>query len=56
MASYICCGCDVDMTQAVEAAFERISHTERITVDRTERKVRSVLVTCPNGHSCVYTR
>jgi hypothetical protein len=57
MARYTCCGCDVDMTNAVEDAFKRMSDGELVTTSDLEvQETKSVRVTCPNGHTCTYTR
>ena len=51
---YECCGCDVNMTQAVEKAFGE--QLVVVTAAQDMGDVDSVVLVCPNGHHCRYRR
>lgn len=53
---YICCACDFDVTALVERAFEEELISIRLEMAQTVEQRESVVVTCPNGHTCRYTQ
>jgi hypothetical protein len=55
MATYQCCQCNEDMTARVFQAFasQTVLYRDRLRATRPERPA-SVMVTCPNGHTCTY--
>jgi hypothetical protein len=56
---YVCCKCEEDLTTAVERAFREVNWgVRRVTIrlESEEEERQSVILTCPNGHTCRYTR
>jgi hypothetical protein len=53
---YICCGkdCGLDVTEAVLAAFREREWGVKGVTAVEEKAPESVVVTCPNGHTCRY--
>jgi len=54
---YVCCQCDVDVTDLVKAACtEEPIHTPMLTIKGmgVVHAAKVVTVTCPNDHTCNY--
>ena len=60
MASYKCCECETDMTEAVLVAAQALRPVFRTSTHagplqrRDASAAQSVRLTCPNGHMCTY--
>jgi|HubBroStandDraft_6_1064221.scaffolds.fasta_scaffold67920_4 hypothetical protein len=54
---YVCCQCDIDMTNAVKKECSAPSvHAPTLVFKGMDfvHAARSVTATCPNGHTCDY--